>query len=76
MHTVFLSEPVIFLKDTKRVALHLEIELLSKITKQHGNANFDRLPTCPLCLERLDSSVTGMHGAPGDVSYSPIENGD
>ena len=61
MHTVFLSEPTFFPDVSDDGAEFEELELLSKFSVQHGNVNFDRLPTCPLCLEKLDATVTGMH---------------
>ena len=67
MHTIFLSEPVVFRSPNLAAAtdgeqdVDTEVELLARFSKQHGNVNFDRLPSCPLCLEKLDSAVTGLH---------------
>ena len=80
MQTVFLSEPTLFRQEIltnheQKPAddFQDEIELLPKYSQQHGNINFDRLPTCPLCLEKLDATVTGMHQTPCEaVSYKPV----
>ena len=68
MHTVFLSEPTLFRQENQEeVGLsehenyQEEISLLTNFSAKHGNSNFDRLPTCPLCLEKLDPTVTGLH---------------
>ena len=64
MHTVFLSEPPLLTEDENLSVAdqhEFEISLLIKFSKQNNNSNFDRLPTCPLCLEKLDPAVTGLH---------------
>lgn len=53
MHTVFLSE-VIF------VAKPIDLDLLAYFGQKHKNTHFDRLPTCPSCLNKLDSSLSGL----------------
>ena len=71
MHTVFLSEPALFRQETCDIDPDQEeITLLAKFSEQHGNVNFDRLPTCPLCIEKLDPTVTGLQQAPCQISYS------
>lgn len=72
MNSVFLSEPGLFRKEVSGADQTLaekhqeEVALLAKFSDQHGRVNFDRLPTCPLCLERLDNAVTGLHQTPTD----------
>lgn len=56
MHSVFLSEPVIFKKQSSMC----ELKLIQRFTKQHKGAHFDRLPSCPSCLDGLDNSLTGL----------------
>mmetsp|Transcript_31338 Transcript_31338/g.38828 ORF Transcript_31338/g.38828 Transcript_31338/m.38828 type:complete len:100 (+) Transcript_31338:395-694(+) len=67
MHSVFLSEPALLREETQTESPdshHEELSLLAKFSEKHGRVNFDRLPTCPLCLERLDNAVTGLHQTP------------
>jgi len=60
MHTIFLSEPVLFKKSTNLDSLEAEeLHLLERYHSQHQGTHFDRLPLCPLCIEKMDTSVTG-----------------
>jgi hypothetical protein len=56
MHTVFLSQPVMF----KEYSPDLELSIIHKLAKKHKKTHFDRLPSCPSCLDKLDNSVTGL----------------
>jgi hypothetical protein len=38
--------------------------LLSRFAAKHNDAHFDRLPSCPLCLDKLDTSITGLQQIP------------
>ena len=85
MHTVFLSEPPLIREENPEAERDLteveqaqeEIGLLAKFQNQHGRVNFDRLPTCPLCLERLDASFTGLNQAICEMSgFKPSEGMD
>ncbi len=53
IHTVFLSE-VIYLENP------IDLSLLHYFGQKHRHTHFDRLPTCPSCIEKLDSSLTGL----------------
>jgi hypothetical protein len=74
MHTVFLSEPVLYkqlekneqanLEDDCSLIVDEELKLLTYFGKRHPDAHFDRLPSCPLCLEKLDTTVTGLQQIP------------
>ena len=70
MHTVFLSEPVLFkqlsaaaveqLRLSQASLVDEELMLLALFSQRHPDTHFDRLPSCPLCLEKLDTTVTGL----------------
>ncbi len=62
MHAVFLSEPTIII--TPDTSQPTDIFLLSSFRNVHPNVHFDILPSCPSCLERLDSSLSGLQQVP------------
>ena len=78
MHSIFLSEKVLFrqlktdadtdsqIKGGKSIE-EIENQLLKRFAKQHKDVHFDRLPSCPLCLEKLDAAVTGLQPAPSQL---------
>jgi hypothetical protein len=45
----------------------LDLVFLEKFWVEYSGLHFDRLPTCPSCLESLDSSCTGLLPSPTDV---------
>ena len=59
MHTVFLSEKQLSV-DSDCDDLHL----LAIFSERHPESHFDRLPTCPSCLEKLDGSLSGLQQIP------------
>lgn len=41
-----------------------ELMLLSHFGEKHPEKHFDRLPSCPLCIDKLDTTVTGLQQIP------------
>ena len=85
MHSVFLSEKVIFrqLKAGQEIdgpikgsdtLEEIESKLLKRFAKKHVDVNFDRLPSCPHCLEKIDASVTGLQQAPSQLTRPGNQN--
>jgi hypothetical protein len=74
MHTVFLSEPVLYKQLAKEELVTFEsgqgsivdeeLKLLAHFGQKHPEAHFDRLPSCPLCIDKLDTTVTGLQQIP------------
>ena len=64
MHAVFLSEPIIQVKQNLGSGISTDIKLLNTFQLEHKHAHFDILPSCPSCLERLDSSLSGLQQVP------------
>lgn len=60
MHAVFLSEPVIQIRSSFICQTEIDVELLVMFKEKHRSIHFDILPSCPSCLERLDSSLSGL----------------
>ena len=56
MHTVYLSQ-VISVKNCHTFNINLEYQRNEKNKK---NTYFEELPTCPQCLEKIDSSASGL----------------
>ena len=57
----------------------VEIEVLKSIRERHNGAHFERLPSCPLCLEKLDSAVSGLQQTPSLIGLKASKaetNGD
>jgi hypothetical protein len=50
---------------TSDLDLDEELMLLSHLANKHPDTHFDRLPSCPLCLDKLDTTVTGLQHIPG-----------
>ena len=51
----------------------IEASLLKRYRKRHNEVHFDRLPSCPLCLEKLDAAITGLQPAPSQLVKSETE---
>ena len=71
MHSIFLSEKVTYRQVKKGTSIDsqvkggesmelIEASLLKRYRKRHNEVHFDRLPSCPLCLEKLDAAITGL----------------
>lgn len=69
MHAVFLSEPVIITPPP--IQKPIDICILSSFEQAHHNVHFDILPSCPCCLERLDSSLSGLQQVPHLSAVAP-----
>ena len=79
MHTVFLSEDPIQIElplyESPQMQV-VEIEVLKSIRERHNGAHFERLPSCPLCLEKLDSAVSGLQQAPSLIGLKSSKTAD
>ena len=70
MHTIFLSESVLYkplareelanFESGKASIVDEELKLLVHFGQKHPEVHFDRLPSCPLCLDKLETTVTGL----------------
>jgi hypothetical protein len=62
MHTIFLSDIIVLGQDFGTYDINFQYQRMAQ--KKQGafgvNLYFEELPTCPLCLERLDSSMSGL----------------
>ena len=54
MHTIFLSQHPLCANGLS------ENDILHRLESEYAGAQFDRLPSCPACLEKLDNSLTGL----------------
>ena len=79
MNSIFLSEKIIFRQLKKdgepesklkggTSLYEIESGLRKKFAKKYKDVHFDRLPSCPMCLEKLDQSVTGLQQAPSQLT--------
>jgi hypothetical protein len=62
MHTIYLNKSVDFINIPKVKPNYYEEEfqMLQKLSEEHPKVHFDRLPLCPMCLEKLDTNITGQ----------------
>jgi len=63
MHTIFLSDIFMLNDDFEAYDINYEYQRAVRMQQQNmlmENLYFEQLPTCPLCLERIDSSMSGL----------------